>query len=204
MRWQALVFWPQAHLRQIGWVVIGGVALLMVDFLLTPSVDPIYPAELSSSPGASGSAAVSQVEHDDFVTRPLFLAVRRPTAPVVVADAVLEPASQEQEMPFDGVGLLGVFASGGVEGAIVKLEDGTRLRVYLGEAVNGWELTETGLRSAVFAARRARPVVSNSPWPAPCLPLRLCHRRLAQMSQMRRNRQCLLRHLRRPLKGMRG
>jgi hypothetical protein len=31
MRWQALVFWPQAHLRQIGWVVIGGVALLMVD-----------------------------------------------------------------------------------------------------------------------------------------------------------------------------
>ena len=68
MRWQALVFWPQAHLRQIGWVVIGGMALLMVDFLLTPSVDPIYPAELSSSPGASGSAAVSRVEHDDFVS----------------------------------------------------------------------------------------------------------------------------------------
>ena len=152
MRWQALVFWPQAHLRQIGWVVIGGMALLMVAFLLTPNVDPIYPAELSSSPGASGSAVVSQVEHDDFVTRPLFLAVRRPTAPVVIAEAMPEPASQVQEMPFDGVGLLGVFASGGVEGAIVKLDDGTRLRVYLGESVNGWELTETGLRSAVFVA----------------------------------------------------
>ena len=129
MRWQALVFWPQAHLRQIGGVVIGGVALLMVDFLLTPSVDPIYPAELSSSPGTSGSAAVPQVEHDDFVTRPLFLAVRRPTASVVVADAVLEPAPQVQEMPFDGVGLLGVFASGGV----LQLNNFCKLRGF------GWK-----------------------------------------------------------------
>jgi len=71
---------------------------------------------------------------------------------VVVEEVMPEPTSQLQEVSLEGIGLLGVFASGGVGGAIVELEDGARSRVYVGESVNGWQLSETSLRSAVFVS----------------------------------------------------
>ena len=152
MRWQELVIRPQAHLRELAWAVLAGLGMLGVNALITPNVEPIYPAELGVSSENSGPGLNLQSEQTDFVTRPLFLANRRPTQVAVVEEVMPEPTVQSQEVPLEGVGLLGVFASGGVGGAIVKLEDDTRSRVYVGESVNGWQLSETSLRSAVFVS----------------------------------------------------
>lgn len=152
MRWQDLATWPQAYLRQLGWAVLAGLGVLGVNALITPNVEPVYPAELGVSSEVPSPELNMQGEQTDFVTRPLFLRNRRPTQAVVVEEVIPEPPVHLQEVSLEGVGLLGVFASGGVGGAIVKLEDGTRSRVYVGESVNGWQLSETSLRSAVFVA----------------------------------------------------
>jgi hypothetical protein len=152
MRWQDFASWPQAHLRHMGWAVLAGLGILGVNALITPKVEPIYPAELGVSSETPGAGLNLQGEQTDFVTRPLFLASRRPTQAVVVEEVMPEPTSQLQEVSLEGIGLLGVFASGGVGGAIVELEDGARSRVYVGESVNGWQLSETSLRSAVFVS----------------------------------------------------
>ena len=152
MKWRELAFWPQSHLPQVGLGVAACLVMLSVNALVTPSVEPIYPAELDISSEIAGSETDGRVQPQDFITRPVFQWSRRPTVAVVVEQAMPEPVPEPPAETLDGAALLGVFASGGVGGAILKLEDGTRLRLYTGESVNGWELTETALRSAVFVA----------------------------------------------------
>ena len=152
MRWQLMLQWPPAHLRQIGGALLAGAVFLLVDALLTPRVDAIYPVELTEPGGESAPTVESKFEGVDFVTRPLFVANRRPMAPVVIEETIPEPVTATVESSLEGWDLLGVFASGGEGGAIIQLEDGTRTRLLVGDALDGWSLTATSLRGAVFSA----------------------------------------------------
>lgn len=150
MDWKLLLAWPPAHLRHIGGVVLAGMTLLLIDSFLAPGVDAIYPVELNPAVDRSVIHSDSAFESADFVTRPLFLTSRRAAEPVTIEEAIIEPASPQSELSLEGVSLLGVFASGEEGGAIIELEDGNRTRLFIGEALDGWTLEETGLRGVVF------------------------------------------------------
>ena len=52
----------------------------------------------------------------------------------------------------DGVSLLGIFGSGEVAGVIIRLDNGERQRLPVGEAVKGWTLQSLESRRAMLSA----------------------------------------------------
>ena len=52
----------------------------------------------------------------------------------------------------DGVSLLGIFGSGEVAGVIIRLDNGERQRLSVGESVEGWTLQSLGSRRAMLRA----------------------------------------------------
>ena len=152
IRWYQIFKWPAENLLRIGYAAGGGVLLLAVSHFFTPDVEPLYPAELSQpgvyeSPPDWPTAATK-----DFILRPLFSAARRPEAPVINEAVAPPPAEAIEAVSLEGISLLGVFASSGKGGAILELEDSTRTRLYVGEQLNGWTLTDTHLRTAIFTS----------------------------------------------------
>ena len=133
-------------------LVLLGVLWVAWALLTEPSVETQLPPEtLFESPTPEGSALA--LDSVDFVFRPLFAADRRPpedlSAPLEVEDASEEAAA---EWRLDGVNLIGVFASGDAQGAILRKTDGTRFRLTEGEEVDGWRLQRVEPRAAVFAS----------------------------------------------------
>ena len=146
----------------------------------TPSVAPLYPAELDggSDPGESGQTMLA-MDSMDFVFRPLFRTSRTPFVDDSVPQEVPPMKNDVPAGSIDGVRLLGVFSSGEAGGAIFFSEEEGQFRVYEGESLRGWRLASTGLRSAVFASddgtvatldlalASSLPVPSSSSRPAP-------------------------------------
>jgi hypothetical protein len=146
--------WPIGHLRVIGVAAALGVAALLVGFLWTPQVEAIFPAELEARAITSGAPGRSSaVTSADFVFRPLFRADRRPApATELIQDQVPVPAYLESENLLEDYRLLGVFSSGDQKGVIVSQgnKGRERRRVYVGEDMEGWVLTDVESRSASF------------------------------------------------------
>ena len=70
-----------------------------------------------------------------------------------------EQYTSVDELPLDevavgieGVSLLGIFGSGEVAGVIIRLDNGERQRLPVGESVKGWTLHSLGSRRAMLQA----------------------------------------------------
>jgi hypothetical protein len=94
----------------------------------------------------------------DFSLRPMF-AIKRvpPLPPQPVSDELEELSveaapSDEVASRIEGVLLLGIFGSGEVAGAIIRLDNGERQRLPVGESIKGWTLRSLEPRGALFEA----------------------------------------------------
>ena len=152
-RVRAVLAWPGLHLQKIGIAAFVGALVLLANALWQPIVVPHMPAELSMS-SQSEDVAVGMLEESslDFIFRPLFLTSRQPmervvAEPVVEAEPLTATVAAEA---LEGYQLLGVFSSGSAGGVILLDDANERSRLFVGEALQGWVLDRTDLRSAHF------------------------------------------------------
>lgn len=172
---KVLLSWPGAHLREIGIVAGLGVLLLIANLFWRPAVEPYMPAELAvSSSARSESSGMVKEESLDFIFRPLFMSSRRPLERVATDPVPVPVASQQvpsDEQLLQGYQLLGVFSSGERGGVILLNQAKERVRLFSGDALEGWVLDRTELRSAHFrdasgrAASLELAVASSLPMP---------------------------------------
>jgi len=151
---QFFLRWPGAHLREIGAAAALGFLLLIGNLFWQPSVQPFMPAELKAAdPEQVMSLGMAEEESLDFIFRPLFLTARRPQERSV-PEAVVVVETSQRDAPdtrlLDEYQLLGVFSSGDRGGVILLDEGKERVRLFTGDAVEGWILDRTDLRSAYF------------------------------------------------------
>lgn len=147
-----------AHVNRAVWAPVA-IALFGLVILATSSDPaPINPPQfLFSTPNVQGaiSAAQSTPETSDFADRPLLRSDRRPPS----LEQQPQPVETEEEPPqpmesIEGAMLVGIFGSGDVKGVLVRLEDGERKRLVVGDTLKGWILDWVGPRRAVFVASR--------------------------------------------------
>lgn len=119
---------------------------------LDRTVQPLIPAQLFGAEAPATRQAVLGGRPVDFVFRPLFWPSRAPieSQQPEVIEEVSVPSDVADPEVLEGVKLVGVFASGDVKGGILQSEDAERSRLYLGESLSGWQLTEVGQRSVTF------------------------------------------------------
>ena len=141
--------------------------LALVYLLLAGTPQPIPPASsLFATVSVESALADSRpaLSSSDFSLRPVFAIRRMPPAPQPVTDeeekASVEAAPQDEIVgSIDGVSLLGIFGSGEVAGVIIRLDNGERQRLPVGESVKGWTLQSLGTRRAMLQAATGRRAV---------------------------------------------
>ena len=144
-------------LRQ-GMIALGVVIIVsLVYSVFDPAPDAVLPEEslFEVQPlWPLVAAGTKAAETDAFVRRPLFAKTRRPP-PQPKPQPESQPEVVEAE-PIEGVELVGIFGSGDVAGAILRLEDGVRMRLKLGERVKGWRLDGIDTRKASLVSSNGR------------------------------------------------
>ena len=137
---------PATHWLRCRW----GSRVASGESFFTPKAEPLYPAELSQ-PGVDESPPDwPTAATKDFILRPLFSAARRPEAPVIIEEVAPPPMKQSERCRWRAYHYLVFLARLGKGGAILELEDSTRTRLYVGEQLNGWTLTDTHLQNGDF------------------------------------------------------
>ena len=151
MVWQNRIAALLRYQRHMIAVLLGGVALLLVQSMWGPSVTAVAPAELEVREAVlSGISPTVDDRSLDFVFRPLFSASRRAAElAVAVEEAAVDAPAVKADM--EGFVLLGVFASGASEGVILRRKDGGKQRLYLGDRVGEWTLDKIDPRAAEFS-----------------------------------------------------
>lgn len=150
---KALAMWPIEHLRIFAVAAVTCALSVAVNAVWPPSIDPISPAELSGEESEELTSIAQAAQANlDFIFRPLFRPSRRPheqkeETPSVTVQQATGAASMQT---LAGYSLLGVFASGETNGAIVASEEGQRQRLFVGDQLDGWRLQRTSLRAAYF------------------------------------------------------
>jgi hypothetical protein len=150
--------WPWLLQRSVAGLV--AVILLAVLYLvLAGSPQPIPPAQSLFAPVSVEQALLAsrpELSSFDFIFRPVFAIKRVPPVMPVVADQQDERAEvlplDEVVEGIDGVSLLGIFGSGEVAGVIIRLDNGERQRLSVGESVKGWTLQSLESRRAMLQA----------------------------------------------------
>lgn len=134
--------------------IIFSVLAMAISAALDRTVQPVTPAQLFSAEAPPPSQAALVGRPVDFVFRPLFWASRAPikSQQSEATEEVSVPSDVADPEALEGVKLVGVFASGDVKGGILQSEDAERSRLYLGESLSGWQLTEVGQRSVTFVS----------------------------------------------------
>ena len=157
--------WPWLLQRSVAGLV--AVILLAVLYLvLAGSPQPIPPAQSLFAPVSVEQALLAsrpELSSFDFIFRPVFAIKRVPPVMPVVADQqderVEEFPSDEVVDSIDGVSLMGIFGSGEVAGVIIRLDNGDRQRVLVGDSVKGWTLQSLGSRRAMLQAATGQRAV---------------------------------------------
>ena len=95
-----------------------------------------------------------ELSSSDFVLRPVFALDRKPRRPDLLSenDAALVASEADAVESIDGINLLGIFGSGEVAGAIIRLDNGERQRMVVGESIKGWTLSSIESRRALLRA----------------------------------------------------
>ena len=133
--------------------------------LVSPGVTPVAPARdsmLVSDAHEPGSITATQSL--ELQSRPLFWQSRRPSATPVQESNVDTPAGQAPARQLQQLAVSGVFGAGSQGGAIVEYK-GERMRLRIGDEVDGWALQSVAPGEATFVSAGVRDVRRLLPKP---------------------------------------
>ena len=157
--------WPRL-LRRSATGLMAVILLALLYLMLAPSPQPISPAQSLFAPVSVEQTLLASrpaLSSFDFIFRPVFAIKRVPPVMPVAED---EQYTSVDELPLDevavgieGVSLLGIFGSGEVAGVIIRLDNGERQRLPVGESVKGWTLHSLGSRRAMLQAATGQRAV---------------------------------------------
>ncbi|MDG2442662.1 MAG: hypothetical protein P8M13_05340 [Luminiphilus sp.] len=140
--------------------------LALLYLLLAGTPQPIAPAsalfaEISVEQDLLASRP--ELSSSDFSLRPVFAVKRVPPPPLVIDveqdEKIDEIGAEEVLGSIDGASLLGTFGSGEVAGVIIRLDNGDKQRLSVGESVKGWTLQSLGPRRAMLQSSAGQPAV---------------------------------------------
>ena len=149
--------WPK--LVRVSVRLLGGALTLALAYMfLAGTPRPVLPSSTLFEPVSierTLSASRPELSSFDFIFRPVFALTRKPSVqPELPAkdEAALRQAEAAAEVvkSIEGVNLLGIFGSGEVEGAIVRLDSGERHRLVVGQKLEGWTLQSVSAREIRF------------------------------------------------------
>ena len=150
--------WPKP-LRLSAGLIVGALGLTAIYTLSAGSPKPILPSSALFEPVSVAqtlSSSRPELNSFDFVLRPVFALDRKPRRPDLPSENDLALAASEAEADvvesIDGINLLGIFGSGEVAGVIIRLDNGKRQRLVVGESIKGWTLGSIESRRALLQA----------------------------------------------------
>ena len=150
--------WPKS-LQLSASLIIGALGLTTVYTLSAGTPKPVLPASALFEPVSIAqtlSSSRPELRSLDFVFRPVFALDRKPRRPDLLSenDAALVASEADADVveSIDGINLLGIFGSGEVAGAIIRLDNGERQRLALGESIKGWTLSSIESRRVLLQA----------------------------------------------------
>ena len=150
--------WPKP-LQLSASLIVGALGLTTVYTLSAGSPKPVMPSSTLFEPVSvvqTLSSSRPELSSFDFVLRPVFAQDRKPRRPDLLSenDAALVASEADADVveSIDGINLLGIFGSGEVAGAIIRLDNGERQRLVVGESIKGWTLGSIESRRVLLQA----------------------------------------------------
>ena len=150
--------WPKP-LQLSASLIVGALGLITVYTLSAGTPTPVLPSSALFEPVSVAqtlSSSRPELSSFDFVLRPVFALDRKPRRPDLLSenDAALVASEADADVveSIDGINLLGIFGSGEVAGAIIRLDNGERQRLVVGESIKGWTLGSIESRRALLQA----------------------------------------------------
>ena len=156
--WASWRDWPKP-LQLSASLILGALGLTTVYTLSAGSPKPVLPSSALFEPVSVAqtlSSSRPELSSFDFVLRPVFALDRKPQRPDLLSenDAALVAPETDADVveSIDGINLLGIFGSGEVAGAIIRLDNGERQRLVVGESIKGWTLGSIESRRVLLQA----------------------------------------------------
>jgi len=150
--------WPKPLQLSVS-LIVGALGLTTVYTLSAGTPKPVLPSSVLFEPVSVAqtlSSSRPELSSFDFVLRPVFALDRKPRRPDLLSenDAALAASAADADVveSIDGINLLGIFGSGEVAGAIIRLDNGERQRLMVGESIKGWRLGSIESRRALLQA----------------------------------------------------
>ena len=150
--------WPKP-LQLSASLIVGALGLTTVYTLSAGSPKPVLPSSALFEPVSVAqtlSSSRPELSSFDFVLRPVFAQDRKPRRPDLLSenDAALVASEADADVveSIDGINLLGIFGSGEVAGAIIRLDNGEQQRLVVGESIKGWTLGSIESRRVLLQA----------------------------------------------------
>ena len=154
--WASWRNWPKP-LQLSASLIIGTLGLTTVYTLLAGSPKPVLPSNALFEPVSVAqtlSSSRPELSSFDFVLRPVFALDRKPRRPDLLSenDAALAVSEADADVveSIDGINLLGIFGSGELAGVIIRLDNGERQRLLVGDSIKGWTLGSIESRRALL------------------------------------------------------
>ena len=154
--WTSWRDWPKP-LQLSASLIVGALGLTTVYTISAGTPTPVLPSSALFEPVSvlqTLSLSRPELSSSDFVLRPVFALDRKPRRPDLLSenDAALVASEADAVESIDGINLLGIFGSGEVAGAIIRLDNGDRQRLVVGESIKGWTLGSIESRRALLQA----------------------------------------------------
>ena len=154
--WTSWRDWPKP-LQLSASLIVGALGLTTVYTISAGTPTPVLPSSALFEPVSvvqTLSSSRPELSSSDFVLRPVFALDRKPRRPDLLSenDAALVASEADAVESIDGINLLGIFGSGEVAGAIIRLDNGERQRLMVGESIKGWTLGSIESRRALLQA----------------------------------------------------
>lgn len=152
-------------------VVVAQLIWLGIAYLREASVSPVLPTKDSMrvvSPVEAPSITAS--ESLSLQSRPVFWPSRRPVAAPIAESEIITTGTATPARQLQQLQVSGVFGGGDQGGAIVSYK-GKRMRLLVGDEIDGWTLLSIAPGEAVFASAGARDVRRLLPRPVAASPV---------------------------------
>jgi len=156
--WASWRDWPKP-LQLSASLIVGALGLTTVYALSAGTPTPVLPSSSLFEPVSVSqtlSSSRPELSSFDFVLRPVFALDRKPWRPDLLSenDAAFVASEEDADVveSIDGINLLGIFGSGEVAGAIIRLDNGERQRLVVGESIKGWTLGSIESRRVLLQA----------------------------------------------------
>jgi len=156
--WASWRDWPEP-LQLSASLIVGALGLTTVYTLSAGSPKPVLPSSALFEPVSIAqtlSSSRPELSSFDFILRPVFALDRKPRRPDLLSEngpaLVASETDADVVESIDGINLLGIFGSGEVAGAIIRLDNGERQRLVVGESIKGWTLGSIESRRVLLQA----------------------------------------------------